>query len=139
MKLPIASTEWPLNGDDLREIPTPSFVYSEKSLEKTSDLVSEIRSVTGCRVLYALKAMPYAGMLQAIEPALDGFAASSLFEARLAKALFPWKTLHFTTPGLRPHEVEPLSRLCDYMTLNSVNHVRAFASQLSATVNLGVG
>ena len=138
MKLPIASTEWPLNGDDLREIPTPSFVYSEKSLEKTSDLVSEIRSVTGCRVLYALKAMPYAGMLQAIEPALDGFAASSLFEARLAKALFPWKTLHFTTPGLRPHEVGPLSRLCDYMTLNSVNHVRAFASQLSATVNLGV-
>ena len=138
MELPIAWTDWPLNGDVAQEIPTPSFVYSERSLEETSDLVREIRSATDCRVLYALKAMPFAGMLQAIEPALDGFAASSLFEAQLARALFPWKTIHFTTPGLRPHEVEPLSRLCDYMTLNSVNHVRAFAPQLSGIVNLGI-
>ena len=138
MKLPIVSTEWPLNGDVLHEIPTPSLVYSETSLEESRDLIREIRSTTGARVLYAIKAMPFAGMLQAIEPALDGFAASSLFEARLAKALFPWKKLHFTTPGLRQDEIESLSDLCDYMTLNSVSHVRSYESQLSVAVSLGI-
>ena len=138
MKLPITSTDWPLNGDVLHEIPTPTLVYSERALEETSDLIREIRSATGARVLYAMKAMPFAGILQAIEPALDGFAASSLFEAQLARALFPWKQIHFTTPGLRPNEVESLSDLCDYMTLNSVNHVRTFGPQFADVVSLGV-
>ena len=134
----LVPTDWPLDEGVVSEVPTPTFVYSERSLEKTNDLVREIRSITGCRVLYAMKAMPFSGMLQVIEPALDGFAASSLFEAQLAKALFPWKQIHFTTPGLRPHEVESLSGLCDYMTLNSVSHVRAFAPKLAGVVNLGV-
>ena len=138
MKLPIASTDWPLDGGVVHEIPTPSLIYSERSLEETSDLIREIRSATGARVLYAMKAMPFAGILQAIEPALDGFAASSLFEAQLARALFPWKQIHFTTPGLRPNEVESLSDLCDYITLNSVNHVRTFGPQFAEVVSLGV-
>lgn len=138
MNLPIASTKWPLKGDDLNEIPTPSLVYSEAFLEESSDLIREIRTRTGARVLYAIKAMPFAGMLQAIEPALDGFAASSLFEARLTRALFPWKKLHFTTPGLRQDELESLSSLCDYMTQNSMSHVRSYEPQLSMVANLGV-
>ena len=77
-------------------------------------------------------------MLQAIEPALDGFAASSLYEAQLIRTLFPWKQLHFTTPGLRPQEVESLSGLCDYITLNSVSHVRSYGPQLAGIVNLGI-
>lgn len=138
MNLSIGSTEWPLKGEVLNEIPTPSFVYSEASLEESRDLIREIRSKTGARVLYAIKAMPFAGMLQAIEPALDGFAASSLFEARLARTLFPWKKLHFTTPGLRQDEIDSLSGLCDYLTLNSMSHVRSYERQLSQAVNLGV-
>ena len=109
----VVSTDWPLDEGVVCEVPTPTLVYSERSLEETNDLVREMRRAMGCRVLYAMKAMPFAGMLQAIEAAIDGFAASSLFEAQLARALFPWKQLHFTTPGLRPHEVESLSGLCD--------------------------
>ena len=138
VQLPIASTDSPFAEGVPYEIPTPTFVYSERSLEETNDLVREIRRATGCRVLYAMKAMPFASMLQAMEPALDGFAASSLFEAQLARALFPWKQLHFTTPGLRPHEVGSLSGLCDYITLNSVSHVRTFGPQLAGTVSLGL-
>ena len=138
MKASAASTDWPLDDDVVCEIPTPALVYSEKSLEGTNDLVRGIRRTTDCRVLYAMKAMPFAGVLQAIESSLDGFAVSSLFEAQLAKALFPWKQIHFTTPGLRRHEADSLSGLCDYITLNSMSHVRLFGPQLAGVVNLGI-
>ena len=138
MKSPALSMDWPIEEGVASEVPTPSFVYSERLLEETNDLVREIRRVTGCRILYAMKAMPFASILQAIEPVLDGFAASSLFEAQFARNLFPRKQLHFTTPGLRPHEVESLSGLCDYITLNSINQVRSFGSQLAEYVNLGL-
>ena len=134
----LVSTDWPLDERVISEVPTPALVYSERSLKESNDLVRNIRRTTGCRVLYAMKAMPFAGMLQVIEPALDGFAASSLFEAQLARTLFPWKPLHLTTPGLRPNEVESLSGLCDYITLNSVSHVRMFGPQLAGIVNLGI-
>ena len=134
---PTLPPEWPTE-DALCGIPTPAFVYNEESLRYSSDLVSAIKKATGCRVLYAVKTMPFGGMLQCIEPALDGFAASSLFEAQLVRELFPSKQVHFTTPGLQPRELESLSKVCDYLTLNSINHVRSFGPQLEGRVSLGI-
>ena len=131
-------SRWRTYGDALYGIPTPAFVYDEEYLKTTRDLVSEIKTAANCRILYALKAMPFGGILRDLEPALDGFAASSLFEAKLVRELFPAKSVHFTTPGLQPSELASLSNVCDYISLNSANHVRVLAPRLKGRASLGI-
>ncbi len=122
----------------LRGVPTPAFVYSETRLRQSRDLVQYIREATGSRILYAAKAMPFADILRFIGLPADGIAVSSLFEARLAHELLPQKQVHLTTPGLRSSEIREISEVCDFVSLNSINHVRVFAPQLRGNVSLGV-
>ena len=135
MTLPPA---WYTGWDALYGVPTPAFVYDEESLVQAQDLVRDIKNAARCRMLYAIKAMPFGGMLRCLEPALDGFAASSLFEAKLVRELFPSKPVHFTTPGLHPSEIGALSEACDYISLNSISHVRSLGPQLRGRVSLGI-
>ena len=52
--------------------------------------------------------------------------------------LFPAKSVHFTTPGLQPSELASLSNVWDYISLNSVNHVRVLAPRLKGRASLGI-
>lgn len=127
-----------LDERTLRDIPTPAFVYSEECLRQLSGIASEIRALAGCRVLYAVKALTFAEVLQLVAPGVDGFAVSSLFEAKLVRQLFPSKVIHITTPGLRTSEVEELSTLCDYVSLNSISQLERHGPQLKGRVSLGL-
>src|SRR5712671_3292024 len=69
------------------EVATPAFVYSE------SDILTRIRHVRaaadhcGCRLLYSIKPFLVADALKLFVGHVDGFAVSSVFEARLAREI----------------------------------------------------
>ena len=105
------------------EIETPAFVYEEdRILSSIQRLLSQVKTSTGCKILFPLKSFSIATALQLMSHQIDGFSASSLFEAKLARDILgDEKTVHITTPGLRYDEIGEISELCDYISFNSLS------------------
>jgi carboxynorspermidine decarboxylase len=120
-------------------VETPAFVYDETAIARKLRVAASIRKEAGCRVLYALKSLAVVDALRLMAPALDGFAASSLFEATLAHdVLQGLGTVHITTPGFRAEEMAALDGLCDYVAFNSLGQWQRFRSALSGPRKCGL-
>ena len=126
-----------LSGDDPFE--TPAFIYDEAGILRLLRKAAEIRESSGCRVLFAVKSFCFREVLELMAPHLDGFAASSLFEAKLARSVLRDRgTVHFTTPGLRPQDAADSGVLCDYVAFNSVDQLRSHRDALHPEVHAGL-
>jgi len=118
---------------------TPAFVYEERRILDRLALFDRLRERSGARLLYSVKAMPLAGLLELMAPEVDGFSASSLFEARLIREVRgPQAPLHLTTPGLRESDIAELGRLCTAISFNSLEQCRRWLPRLSPNVAFGV-
>ncbi len=118
---------------------TPAYIYDEQRLRSDVEQVGAIARAAGCKILYSPKANTVRGVLEAIAPGVDGFAASSVFEARLAReVLGRGGAIHLTNPGLRADEVGHVAALCDTVTLNSLSQWQMYGPALSGQVKCGL-
>ena len=118
---------------------TPAFIYDEAAMARLLGKTAEIRKRSGCRTLFAIKSFCFRDALELMVPRLDGFAVSSLFEAKLARSILGDRgAVHLTTPGLRPQDAGELGRLCDYIAFNSASQWRAFRDALGPAVACGL-
>ena len=125
--------------DGLHEITTPAFVYDEGVLHSLLDQVQPLRADGHCRVLFAIKSFSFADALSLMAPRLDGFAVSSLYEARLARSVVsPGGSIHITTPGLRDHEAGDIGSLCDFISFNSLNQWDMFRDRVKGGSSCGI-
>ena len=120
------------------KLATPAFVYDEARLMELRSVASTIRRTAGAKVLYAVKATTLPDVLDTLAPSLDGFAVSSLFEARLVHQLHPDHPLHLTTPGLRADEIDELAELCDFISFNSMSQLVRYGSRVSGRASVGL-
>ena len=132
-----------MNVQDLpADLETPAFVYDETAIQRLLGYGDLARSRSGCRVLYSVKALALPDLLEFMAPRLDGFAASSPFEARLARGVLGQAgtggSLHLTTPGIRPADVAELGKLCDYLAFNSLTQWRRYRAVLEPQVSCGL-
>ena len=122
-----------------REVETPAFVYDEAGIDRLIDTLEPVRRATGCRVLFSLKAFAFIDAIEQMAPRLDGFAASSLFEARMAREVCGrGAEVHLTSPGIRPGEVDELASLCDHVSFNSISHLRVYGGRMAPYTSLGL-
>ena len=101
-------------------VDTPAFVYDEAAILKA---IKNARILLGesCKLLFPLKSFTIIDALYLIAPLIDGFSASSLFEAQYARDILEdHKTIHFTTPGVKPDEIEIISGLLPFETIKIV-------------------
>lgn len=118
---------------------TPAFVFFENRLLRNCDNLRHIADEIDARVLYSLKALSLPDILRAMTKILDGFSASSLYEARLAREIGGKTTsLHLTTPGIRESDVSALARLCDFVSLNSLSQLERFGHDISPHAQIGL-
>ena len=117
---------------------TPALVYDQGALGNLANIARTIRERCGVRVLYAVKACAFFDVLQELAPALDGFAVSSLFEARLVHDLHPDSPIHLTTPGLREDEIDELADLCSVVTFNSETQLLRFGPSFHKYASIGI-
>lgn len=128
-----------LNAIKAQLASSPAFVIDRDTLLANLQTLAELRSRSGVNILYSIKSLPLALVLQTAKPFVDGFSVSSLFEAQLAKEILQEKgSIHLTTPGIRPDQIDALSAICTHIGFNSLSQFRRFAPMLSKQVSIGI-
>ena len=118
---------------------TPAFVYDEALVRRLVNRVQSLRADSGVQVLFALKPFSFAPAIELIAKYVDGFAASSLFEARLAReTLGVDQSVHITSPGLRPEEISEIASKCDYIAFNSLSQWERYSAEASQSASCGL-
>ncbi len=120
-------------------VDTPAFLYDERAIHRLLDYIEPLRNDGRCRALFAIKSFSFAPALQVMATRLDGFAVSSLYEARLARSVIGGQgSVHLTTPGLRGDEADEIGFLCDYVSFNSLSQRERLSGRLKGKVNCGL-
>lgn len=118
---------------------TPAFVIDTAALRSDAQTVKEAAETAGATPLFALKSFSILEGIRIIAEKVEGFAASSLFEARLAReVLGPKQTVHVTTPGLLPDELNSLCDVADYVSFNSIPQWRRSTGLVAGRVHCGL-
>jgi carboxynorspermidine decarboxylase len=118
---------------------TPAFVYDETAIVSACGRWSTLCDEFQIQQFFPLKCHNLGGSLQIIADHVQGFAASSLFEARLAREiLVEGQRVHFTSPGLREDEIGTLLSLCDGISFNSLSQWFRCKEEASSRVTCGL-
>lgn len=122
------------------QVETPAFVIDERVIARRLGEAAALREATGCKILYTLKPLAFDFVLELMPAAVDGFAVSSLFEAKLARSIVEpgAGSIHITTPGIRPADVPELVELCDMVTFNSIGQLERFGGVIAERSNIGL-
>lgn len=121
------------------ELTTPAFVVDSRALIEDAAVAASMVRDQHSRLLFALKSFSLVDGLRQIAAGVDGFAASSLFEARLAREVMTdGQTLHITSPGLRPDEIDAVCDTVDHITFNSLSQWRRFRDIARGRVQCGL-
>ena len=133
-ELIVAETQGALN------VPrTPAYVYSESILRGTASHAAATASYAGCRLLYTLKPCGLARVLDVLSPYVDGFAASSAFEVRIAGEIASdGQSIHCYSPAFPPIELDEVLATADYVSLNSFNQLERASSQSPGSASIGL-
>ncbi len=120
-------------------IKTPAFIIDEAQLVANLTKLADIRKQSGCKVLYAMKALPCSRVLEIAKPFVDGFAVSSLFEAQLAQEILGESgEIHLTTPALIAEELYELTTLCSHINFNSLTHYEHYSPIVRTQTSMGL-
>ena len=112
---------------------TPAYVYSETILRALARQAALIAERAGCELLYTLKACALVPVLETLSSYVHGFAASSVFEARIADSARRYaQSLHCYSPAYSAVDMESTLLLADYLSLNSL-------TQLNLAMSLNAG
>ena len=120
-------------------IETPAFIYDENLLTAAVTRVARTAATTGCRLLYTLKPFSIADALRLLAGHVAGFAASSVFEAELAReVLGPRGSVHLTAPGLRAQDLPDVNQFCDHVSFNSLSQLARLGPELDSGISRGL-
>jgi carboxynorspermidine decarboxylase len=126
---------------------SPAFVLDETEIINALEILAGLRAQCGCKVLYSIKSLPFSAVMDMAIPYVDGFSVSSLFEARLAdeivrqdspQILAGQGSIHLTTPGIRPDELDELSQLCSHISFNSLSQYQRYSERVQAQSSIGL-
>lgn len=119
----------------LAYIATPAYVFDEAAQEKNLQLLSHVKTESGCKILMALKAFSNSTVLNHIANYLDGTTCSGIFEAKLGHKHFGKET-HVYSPAFDDAEIEALVPIASHLTFNSIGQWQRYADK---TKHMSVG
>jgi carboxynorspermidine decarboxylase len=120
-------------------LPSPLLIYDWAAIEAQLRLFRILSERVGGHFLYSIKAQPFEGLLARMVPFLDGFSVSSLFEARLARKVFPASNaLHLTSPGIREDDLRNLEGQVTHLHFNSLEQFQRLAPRTPPGIRIGL-
>ena len=120
----------PLNFDPAR-VETPAYVVDLSLLRKNLELLAQVQSAAGCKVLLALKGFAMFSTFPIVRQYLSGTCASGLNEALLGHEEFG-KEVHVYSPALKDAELQRIIPIADHISFNSLRQWRNHRPALDA-------
>jgi carboxynorspermidine decarboxylase len=121
-------------------ITTPAVLFDQTRFVDNLQALAQLRTLSGCKVLYSIKALPLSTLLATALPWVDGFSVSSLFEAQLAAEIATQNvSIHLATPGLRYGELTQLAACCSHLSVNSLNQYMRFYDAFKTHPAMSIG
>ena len=118
---------------------TPAFIFDASKITHNASVFNNICNENSITPLYSLKSLSLIRALELIKHYVNGFAASSYYEARLAREILQDAgTIHFHSPGIRPDEIDILCKLSDYFTVNSISQWIKYKERLLKATSPGI-
>ena len=122
----------------MMDLPTPCYVIDEGALERNVQILHDIETQAGCKILLAQKAFSGFCAYPLIGKYISGTTASGLYEARLGAEELG-KENHIFSPGYKEAEMEDIIRLCDHIVFNSFYQLERFRDRcLAAGKSIGL-
>lgn len=115
----------------LDKIPSPCYVIEEEKMRNNLETLKRVKLEAGVEILLAQKAYSNWALYPLISSYLDGAAASSLNEARLAFEYFK-KPVHTFSPAFIEEEFEDILAYSSHIIFNSLsqlNRLKHFVRQ----------
>ena len=114
------------------KIKTPAFVYDERIILQNIQRLENISNKAGCELLYSIKSLSEPNILKVINPYVNGFSTSSLFESKLAFEIAgDREKIHIVSPGLNADEIIEISKYAKHITFNSVEQAKSLTKILN--------
>jgi len=124
---------------DFREmtasLPTPCYVVDESLIIRNLEILKNVMSNTGCRILLAQKAFSMYSIYPLIGEYLCGTTASGLYEAKLGYEEMGEKLgreTHVFSPAYKESEFDEIVKICDHIVFNSFSQLRKYADRAKA-------
>jgi len=129
----------PSKCEAVEQVRTAAFIIDEAEIRSSSGRLRQLADDVGCKLLFSLKPLAVERAVRIIGEVVDGFSASSYFEAKLAREILGEAgSLHLCTPGIRRDEIEKLAQLCDYVVFNSISQWDLFQPEIRGRAQSGI-
>ena len=116
---------------DPTRVPSPCFVVDEVAIERNLQILHDVETRSGAKILIALKAFSMFSMAPLIMRYLSGSCASGLLEARLGREEYGKEVHVFSAAFTKPHLQEILT-IADHVVFNSWSQWQRFQPEISA-------
>ena len=120
---------------DLARVPSPAFVVDEVAVRRNLAILADIKERSGAKVLLALKAFSMWSLAPLIDEYLDGYCASGLWEARLAREHFAGPISTYS-PAYKSEDLSEISRISEHITFNNPQQIERSKNNLDQLVDL---
>ncbi len=120
---------------DLARVPSPAFVVDEVAVRRNLAILSDIKQRSGAKILLALKAFSMWSLAPLIEQYLDGYCASGLWEARLAKERYNGPISTYS-PAYKADDLREISAISEHITFNNPEQITRWKSDFNQNLAL---
>jgi len=112
---------------DFSQLSKAAYILSEKALRRNGEILKNVASETGARIVLAQKAIAQPQLYPLFGEYLSGACASGPWEAQLAREYFP-KDAHILTcaPAYSEQDIETLLPISNHLDFNSVSQWKQF-------------
>ncbi len=115
---------------DLQRVPSPAFVVDEAAVRRNLAILADIKQRSGAKILLALKAFSMWSLAPLIDEYLDGYCASGLWEARLAKQRFRGPISTYS-PAYKAEDLAELSKISEHVTFNNPDQINCWKNEFN--------
>lgn len=107
------------------DLPTPCHIFDMDRLEENLMRIRQLKQLSGCKVLLAVKGFSAPYLFPPMQKVLDGVSASGLYEARLGREQFGGYIQTYS-PAFRKKDIPKIIEYSDAVIFNSANQLELF-------------
>jgi carboxynorspermidine decarboxylase len=116
---------------------TPYFMIDESKLIENLEKAKQLKTISGAKLVLALKCFSTWGTFDTIKPYLDGTTSSGPYEVKLGHETFGGET-HAYSVGYSKTDIETVTPLADKIIFNSLSQLDSYFADCKDEASLGL-